>query len=102
MSVGRRMSRVGWRNGCGSTILHRLFSIFLLLPPLFLRAQSGALDKSFDPGTGVDQSVYSIVTQTNGSILIAGNFTSFNTAPRTNIARLHPGGPADPGFDPGP
>src|SRR6266571_3448637 len=102
MSVGRRMSRVGWPNGCGSTILPRLFSIFLLLPPLFLRAQPGALDKSFDPGTGVDQSVYSIVVQTNGSILIAGNFTSFNTAPRTNIARLYPGGSGDPGFDPGP
>src|SRR5207245_1590528 len=61
------------------SVLPRLFSIFLLLPPLFLRAQPGALDKSFDPGTGVDQSVYSIAVQTNGSILIAGNFTSFNS-----------------------
>ncbi len=96
----RRRSRAS--SGTSRSVLHRLLSVLVFLSPLFLRAQSGALDKSFNPGTGVDQSVYSIVVQTNGSILIAGNFASFNAAPRTNIARLYPGGPADTDFDPGP
>jgi len=67
-------------------------------------AQSGALDLSFDPGSGIDpgDSVYSIAVHTNGQVLIAGSFTTFNGAARTNIARLNPNGSLDTGFDPGP
>ena len=66
------------------------FSAFLL--PVQLHAQSGALDNTFNPGTGVNSSVYSIVLQTNGQILIAGDFTSFNDVQRVNAARLNADG----------
>ena len=69
--------------------------------PLAARAQSGGLDNSFDPGPGVDQSVYSIAVQVDGNILIGGSFSTFNNAPRTNIARLTSSGGLDTGFDPG-
>jgi uncharacterized delta-60 repeat protein len=73
----------------------------LFLLPQYLCAQSGALDATFDPGIGVDLSVYSIAIQTNGQILIAGDFTSFNSASRTNVARLNAGGSRDETFNPG-
>jgi len=64
-------------------------------------AQSGSLDTTFDPGTGVDQPVYSIAVQSDGGILIGGVFTTFNGSPRTNIARLNTNGSLDSSFDPG-
>src|SRR6266511_3930907 len=67
-----------------------------------LEAQSGALDTSFDPGTGVDQLIYSIAVQDDGKILVGGDFTSFDGTPRTNIARLNVDGSLDTSFDPGP
>jgi uncharacterized delta-60 repeat protein len=66
-----------------------------------LRAQSGALDTSFNPGTGTDQLVYSIATQTDGKILLGGDFTRFNNTARTNITRVNIDGTLDGGFDPG-
>jgi len=46
---------------------------------------------TFNPGTGVagaDANVYCVVVQTDGKILIGGDFTSVNGQPRKGIARL--------------
>ena len=65
-------------------------------------AQSGALDLTFNPGTGIASGkVRAITLQTNGSILIAGNFSSVNGVSRNNIARLNSDGGLDSGFVPG-
>ena len=86
---------------------HRNFSFALLFiltvcfGPLRLGAQSGVLDATFNPGTGVDLSVYSIVVQTNGQIVIGGDFTSFDDVERINVARLNANGSRDDGFNPG-
>jgi len=64
----------------------------------------GSLDMSFQSGTGVDGSnsfVSSIAMQPDGKILIAGEFSSFNGAPRKGIARLNPDGSLDGSFQPG-
>ncbi|MBK6369736.1 MAG: hypothetical protein IPF64_07895 [Flavobacteriales bacterium] len=42
-----------------------------------------------------------IIVQPDGKILICGQFTTFNGAPRNRIARLLPNGNVDSGFDPG-
>jgi uncharacterized delta-60 repeat protein len=55
----------------------------------------GTLDTSFNPGTGADGSVYSLALQPNGKIIVAGNFTSIEGIPRSNIARLLPNGTLD-------
>lgn len=65
-------------------------------------AQSGSLDTTFDPGSGVDLQVYSIALQGDGKVLISGHFASFNNTARTNVARLNPNGGLDMSFDPGP
>jgi len=60
------------------------------------------VDLSFDPGTGVDSLVYSIAVQTDGKVLIGGDFTTFDGAARTNVARLNSNGSRDATFDPNP
>jgi len=61
----------------------------------------GTLDTSFDPGTGDNNYVYSTSIQSDGKIIIGGNFTSYNGTPRNRIARLNTDGTLDTSFDPG-
>lgn len=68
----------------------------------------GSLDTTFDPGTGTFDpdtgafgGVYALGVQTNGAVLIAGNFTSIDQRSRSGIARLNPDGSLDITFDPG-
>jgi hypothetical protein len=49
---------------------------------------SGALDTSFNPGTGFDDIVYSLVLQPDGNILVGGQFTMYNGVRRVGLARL--------------
>ena len=62
---------------------------------------SGGLDTTFFPGQGANGTVWSLASQTNGSLLVAGEFTTFNNLPRSFIARLNSDGSLDPAFDPG-
>ncbi|MBX3460785.1 MAG: delta-60 repeat domain-containing protein [Planctomycetes bacterium] len=62
---------------------------------------TGALDTTFDPGTGADNGVNSIVIQADGKILIGGAFQNYNTVARSRVARLNADGSLDTTFDPG-
>jgi uncharacterized delta-60 repeat protein len=55
------------------------------------------IDYPFDPNA--DGAVYSIALQSDGKILIGGDFTSVGGTPRNHIARLNPDGSVDT-FDP--
>jgi len=59
----------------------------------------GSLDETFDPGTGANDDVRSIAVQSDGKILIAGEFTSFNEISRKYVARLNADGSVDTSFD---
>lgn len=64
----------------------------------------GTLDTTlFNPGYGLRSSgvISSIALQPNGQILIAGNFTQYNTNNVNCIARLNPDGSLDSTFNPG-
>jgi hypothetical protein len=50
----------------------------------------GAVDLSFDPGWGADGKVQAVVLESSGSLLVGGNFTSFNGTPCHGLARLAP------------
>ena len=58
----------------------------------------GNVDPAFDPGQGVDGSVYAMVVQNNGQAIIAGDFRFYNGTGRTNIARLFNDGTLDTTF----
>jgi uncharacterized delta-60 repeat protein/uncharacterized repeat protein (TIGR01451 family) len=63
---------------------------------------NGSLDASFNPGLGTTNSIWSVLLQPDGKILVAGEFKSFDTQARLHIARLNADGTVDPTFNPGP
>ena len=61
----------------------------------------GSLDTEFVTGSGPNDFVHAIALQTDGKILIGGEFESFNGASRIRIARLNSDGSLDQSFNPG-
>lgn len=63
----------------------------------------GSLDSSFQPGYGfgINGTVYTIVIQPNGKILVGGNFYEWTWTDCNNIVRLNIGGDVDTTFDSG-
>ncbi|WP_264563938.1 T9SS type A sorting domain-containing protein [Flavobacterium sp. N3904] len=60
----------------------------------------GSLDRSFNPDLGTDKDIQTISIQSDGKIIIGGEFTSYNGTPRNHIARLNPDGSLDESFNP--
>lgn len=61
----------------------------------------GSLDASFVPGTGAGGTIRTVALQSDGKIVIGGNFTSFNGTTVNRIARLNSDGTIDNSFVPG-
>ncbi|HNR29006.1 MAG TPA: tail fiber domain-containing protein, partial [Candidatus Dojkabacteria bacterium] len=61
----------------------------------------GSLDTTFNPGSGANDTVTSLAIQTDGKIVIGGNFTTYNGTARNRIARINSDGSLDTTFDPG-
>lgn len=58
----------------------------------------GSIDGSFNTGTGFNNMVNAIATQSDGKILVGGNFTSYNGIPALYLTRLNADGTIDSGF----
>lgn len=61
----------------------------------------GTIDTSFNPGTGADGKINSVVVQSDGKILIGGEFTNYNGTSQGHFARLNSDGSIDAGFNSG-
>ncbi len=61
----------------------------------------GSLDTVFDPGSGANGTINSLILQLDGKVLIGGNFTNYNGTVRNRIARLNADGSLDTTFSPG-
>jgi uncharacterized delta-60 repeat protein len=59
----------------------------------------GALDTSFNPGTGSNNYVYSITQQADGKVLVGGMFTGYNGTTMNRIARIHTGDADNDGIE---
>jgi uncharacterized delta-60 repeat protein len=59
---------------------------------------NGVLDTSFSVGTGATNNVNTIAIQTDGKVVIGGQFTSYAGFTSNRIARLAPNGLLDTGF----
>jgi uncharacterized delta-60 repeat protein len=59
----------------------------------------GTLDGAFNPGTGASSPVNTISIQSDGKIIIGGNFSSYNGTARNRIARLNTDGTLDNTFN---
>lgn len=58
----------------------------------------GSLDTTFSIGTGFSSSVWSVVVQPDGKILVGGEFTSYSGSSRSKIVRLNTNGSIDTTF----
>jgi uncharacterized delta-60 repeat protein len=61
----------------------------------------GTVDNTFNTGTGFTSSVVSMILQSDGKILIGGNFNSYNGVLSDYIIRLNPDGSVDDTFPTG-
>ncbi|GMQ24093.1 hypothetical protein Aoki45_07750 [Algoriphagus sp. oki45] len=61
----------------------------------------GSIDDSFNTGTGVLGGLRTIALQSDGKIMIGGQFTEYNGVSRNHIARINSDGSLDASFDPG-
>ena len=61
----------------------------------------GSLDSTFDIGLGIpsNKRINNLAIQSDGKLIIAGNFSSFNSIPVGNIARLNTDGSLDTTFN---
>ena len=56
---------------------------------------NGALDATFNPGSGADSTVYTLTIQPDGNIMVGGIFVLFNGTRRVAIARIFDNGTVD-------
>ena len=62
---------------------------------------SGGLDQNFAVGEGANAPIRAVVVQSDGKVLIGGEFTTFDGVTRNRIARLNSDGTLDSNFNPG-
>ncbi len=89
----------------GQMIIGGAFTAFDNTPRTSLARlnSDGSLDTSFDPGVpGINGTVWAVAVQSDGKVLIGGDFTSVNGVARGHVARLNTNGSLDTSFDPGP
>src|SRR5207248_4633688 len=61
----------------------------------------GSVDPNFGLGAGINNSVFALALQSDGRILVGGQFTQVDLTLRFNLARLNTNGSVDLSFDPG-
>jgi uncharacterized delta-60 repeat protein len=61
----------------------------------------GSVDTTFNPGSGANGTVASIVVQPDGKFLLGGSFTSIDSISRNRVTRLNADGSLDTTFNPG-
>jgi uncharacterized delta-60 repeat protein len=62
---------------------------------------NGTLDTSFNIGTGFDNTVRDIEIQSDGKILVSGDYTNFSGTSQNGLIRLNTNGTKDTSFDVG-
>lgn len=60
--------------------------------------ENGDVDPVFDPGTGANAAIRDVAVQSDGRILIVGDFITVGGAVRIHVARLLSNGSLDPSF----
>src|SRR5256886_1114876 len=62
---------------------------------------NGSVDQTFGLGSGINNAALALALQTDGRIIVGGQFSSVDLTPRSNLARLNNDGSVDLSFDPG-
>lgn len=81
--------------------MRKLFLFFCYIFSIFFFAQDGSLDMGFNTGSGPNgYNIMAMGLQTDGKIIVAGDFTAYNGIIRKGIARLNSDGSVDESFNP--
>ncbi|MDR3456204.1 MAG: Calx-beta domain-containing protein [Verrucomicrobiae bacterium] len=90
-------------NGNGGAFIGGAFSSYngILCNRIALITPNGAVDPTFNAGVGFNGDVNAMAFQTNGELLVGGNFTSYNGVARHYLALIRADGTLDTAFDPG-
>lgn len=78
-----------------------LFCLLIFSFNGLVNGQPGTLDLSFVPATGQDWSIWATAVQSDGKIIIAGEFVATNGLAEVNVSRLNTDGSVDTTFQPG-
>ena len=62
---------------------------------------NGSIDSSFNIGKGFDKYIYAMALQSDGKIIVGGNFLTYNNIPQKRILRLNVNGSLDTTFESG-
>src|SRR6478609_3390392 len=62
---------------------------------------NGSVDLTFGLGNGITNAALALALQSDGRIIVGGQFSSVDLTPRFNLARLNNDGSVDLSFDPG-
>ena len=65
----------------------------------FIGYKSDLLNRGFDTGTGFNSGIESIAIQTDGKIVVGGDFITYNGTTQNRITRLNSDGTRDTGFN---
>jgi uncharacterized delta-60 repeat protein len=63
-------------------------------------AQDGTIDPAYNTGTGFDNTVFNSILQSDGKLIVVGNFTAYNGTTVNKIARINTDGTLDTTFNP--
>ena len=87
----------------GKILIGGIFSFFngMVRNRIARLNSDGTLDATFNPGNGANTTVLAIAVQTDGKILIGGQFTIFNGTASKYITRLNSDGTLDSTFNSG-
>ena len=83
------------------SMLRKRFILFVLLSLVGIQAipqSNGGIDPSFITGSGFNNVVRTVALQSDGKIVIGGDFTSYNGTSRNRIVRVNPDGTIDNSF----
>jgi uncharacterized delta-60 repeat protein len=81
---------------------YHIFIVPVLFTGIYQAPAQGTLDSGFNTGTGADDAVQALATQSDGRIICAGLFDDINgTTNSLGIARLNTDGSVDATFNPG-
>lgn len=82
--------------------LKLISALYCLAIALNTNAQNaGELDTTFNPGTGASNTVRAVALQSDGKIIIGGEFTTYNGIAASRIARINSNGDIDSTFTSG-
>ena len=88
------------QQGTGATLLAGYFTAYRgdAAPGIVLLDRRGAMVPSFDPGTGPEGTITTMLPLPSGQTMIGGNFVSYDGTPAGNVARINADGTIDRTF----